>query len=149
MTTINRHHELRVAQEFITAFEERDPLGVLATLHPQARLTIRLHIDGSPRPWYVFDGPQHIRGYIESVAAKFDRVAFRDQMWTMSATGDVVFLETHGDIQSSAEKLDYRNVYVFKFEMEDGKVKDVVEYANPVTYANLGIQDSAAEALAH
>ena len=147
--TIDTHQELSIAQQFISAFEARDPEGVLATLHPEATLTIRLHIDGSPEPWYVFEGPEHIRGYIESVAAKFDRVAFLDQVWTAGVGGDAVFVETRGDIQSSAEKLDYRNVYVFKFELEDGKVKQVIEYANPVTYANLGIQDSDAEAAAH
>lgn len=147
--TIDRHAELDLAQQFITAFEGRDPAGVLATLHPAATLTIRLHIDGSPRPWYVFEGAEHIRGYIESVAAKFDRVAFLDQVWTVGADGGAVFVEARGDITSAAEKLDYRNVYVFKFELEDGKVARVVEYANPVTYANLGIQDSAAEASAH
>jgi ketosteroid isomerase-like protein len=147
--TIEVDRHLGIAQRFIKAFEERDPDGVVATLHAEATLTIRLHIDGSPKPWYVFEGPEHIRGYIESVAAKFDRVAFLEQVWTAGVEGDAVFVEARGDIQSSAEKLDYRNVYVFKFEVEDGKVKKVVEYANPVTYANLGIQDSEAEAAAH
>jgi hypothetical protein len=34
---------------------------------------------------------------------------------------------------------------VFKFELEGQQIKRVLEYANPVTYANLGIENSEAE----
>lgn len=139
---------LELAQRFITAFETRDPEAVLATLHEDATLTIRLHIDGSAAPWYVFDGEAHVRGYIQSVAEKFDHVAFLDQVWTVGHDGAHVFVETRGDILSSAEKLAYRNVYVFKFEVAGGKISQVTEYANPVTYANLGIENSDAESAA-
>ncbi|GAA1742386.1 nuclear transport factor 2 family protein [Microbacterium paludicola] len=146
MATTNT--SLAVAQQFIAAFENRDPDAVVATLREDATLTIRLHIDGSPAPWYEFDGADHIRGYITSVAAKFDSVSFLDQVWTVGHDGGAAFVETRGNILSSAEKLTYRNVYVFKFEIDGEKITAVTEYANPVTYANLGIEDSEAEAAA-
>jgi ketosteroid isomerase-like protein len=145
-TTTTRALEL--AQAFFAGFEARSPEAVGALLSPTASLIIRLDIDGEPDPWYAFEGREQILAYIASVAAKFDHVAFLDKEWTVANDGSSVFLQANGDILSSAEKLEYRNVYVFKLELEGGAVARVVEYANPVTYANLGIQDSEAESAA-
>ncbi|WP_113701192.1 nuclear transport factor 2 family protein [Nonomuraea lactucae] len=139
---------LSLAQAFFAAFEGRDPEGVAALLAPEANITIPLSIEGTPEPWYVFDGKEHVMGYIRSVAAGFDRVAFLDKVYTVSQDARSVFLQANGDILSTAEKLVYRNVYIFKIDVEGGKIVKVWEYANPVAYANLGIQDSEAEAAA-
>ncbi|MBF0688615.1 MAG: nuclear transport factor 2 family protein [Cellulomonas sp.] len=139
---------LQLAQQFMNAFAGRNPEAAAALLAEDATLTIALGIDGSPTPWYFFDGQTQVRGYIEAVAAKFDRVAFLDQEWHASMDGRTAFMEARGDILSSAEGLEYRNVYVFKIEVSDGLVARVTEYANPVTYANLGIKDSETEAAA-
>ncbi|WP_371502587.1 nuclear transport factor 2 family protein [Kitasatospora sp. NBC_00374] len=147
MTT---HHDtaLNTAKAFFAAFEGRDPGSMRAVLAPHANITIPLSIEGTPAPWYVFDGQEHVLGYVESVAAKFDHVAFLDKVYTVSADAKSVFLQANGDILATAEKLVYRNVYIFRVEVEDGKVVKVWEYANPVAYANLGIQNSDAEAAA-
>ncbi|MGW7410154.1 nuclear transport factor 2 family protein [Streptomyces sp. NPDC054833] len=139
---------LATAQAFIAAFENRDPAAVAALLAPTATFTIPLSIAGTPEPWYVFDSPAHILGYIESVAAKFDHVAFLDKVWTVSEDARSVFLQANGDILSSAEKLVYNNVYIFRIDVVDGQITQVWEYANPVAYANLGIENSEAEAAA-
>jgi ketosteroid isomerase-like protein len=110
-----------------------------------ASVVIKLDLEGTPDPWYVFNGKQHVLAYISSVAAKFDKVAFLDKEWTVSQDATSVFLQANGDILSSAEKLIYRNVYVFKLEMKGDKIEKVIEYANPITYANLGIKNSKAE----
>ncbi|MGW7720542.1 nuclear transport factor 2 family protein [Streptomyces chartreusis] len=139
---------LETAQAFITAFENRDPAAVAALLSPEATFTIPLSITGTPEPWYVFDSPDAVLAYIVSVAAKFDHVAFLDKVWTVSEDARSVFLQANGDILSSAEKLVYNNVYIFRIDVADGHVLKVWEYANPVAYANLGIADSEAEATA-
>lgn len=139
---------LSLAQHFFAAFEDRDPARIEALLTPEATVVIPLSIEGTPEPWYVFDGREHVMGYIRSVAAKFDRVAFLDKVYTVSEDGSSVFLQANGDILSTVEKLVYRNVYIFKVDIVDGKIVKVWEYANPVAYANLGIKDSEAEAAA-
>lgn len=140
-----QENALAVAQAFFAGFEGRDAEAVGAVLSDTASITIKLDLEGTPDPWYVFDGKEHVLGYIASVAAKFDRVAFLDKEWTVAADGTSVFLQTNGDILSTAEQLVYRNVYVFKVELDGDKVARVLEYANPVTYANLGIENSDAE----
>lgn len=147
MSTVHQD-ALALAQEFFTAFENRDPAGVEKVLAPEAGITIPLSIDGTPEPWYVFEGREHVLGYIRSVAEKFDHVAFPDKVWTVGENGSSVFLQANGDILSTAEKLVYRNVYIFKVDIADGKIVKVWEYANPVAYANLGIKDSEAESSA-
>ncbi|MGW0436028.1 nuclear transport factor 2 family protein [Micromonospora sp. NPDC003197] len=145
----NAHRDaLDLTQAFFAAFEGRDRAGVDAVLAPNANITIPLSIDGTPEPWYVFDGKEHVLGYIDSVIAKFDHLAFLDKHYTVSEDATSVFLQANGDILSTAEKLVYRNVYVFKVEVENGKIVKIWEYANPVAYANLGIDDSEAEAAA-
>lgn len=111
------------AKNFISAFEACDPAAIGQLLSDDSRLIIRLNIDGTPSPWYAFDGKEHILGYISSVGAKFDRVSFNDQEWTVSHDGRAVFLQANGDIISSAEKLTYNKVYVFKFELEGQQIK--------------------------
>ncbi|MEO3784103.1 hypothetical protein ABGB12_12275 [Actinocorallia sp. B10E7] len=59
-----------------------------------------------------------------------------------------MFLQANGDILSTAEKLVYRNVYIFKVDISDGQIVKVWEYADPVAYANLGITGSEAESAA-
>jgi ketosteroid isomerase-like protein len=140
-----RERALGLARRFFAGFEARDPAAVGETLADDATVVIRLNIDGTPDPWYVFDGKAHVLAYIGSVSAKFDRVAFIDKQWTVAADASSIFLQANGDIISSAEKLSYRNVYVFKVELQGDKILRVVEYANPVTYANLGIKNSESE----
>ncbi|AVZ75386.1 hypothetical protein SLUN_27470 [Streptomyces lunaelactis] len=146
--TTNHETALDTAKALFAAFEGRDPQGVRALLVPHANITIPLSIEGTPDPWYVFDGIEHVMGYIESVAAKFDHVAFLDKVYTVSEDAKSVFLQANGDILSTAEQLVYRNVYVFRLDIQDAKVAKVWEYANPVAYANLGIKNSDAEAAA-
>lgn len=139
---------LDTAKGFIAAFEGRDRDAVAELLAPTANFIIPLSIEGTPEPWYVFDSPESVLGYIESVAAKFDHVAFLDKVWTVSEDARSVFLQANGDILSTAEKLVYNNVYIFRIDVQDGKVVKVWEYANPVAYANLGIKNSETEAAA-
>ncbi|WP_406077956.1 nuclear transport factor 2 family protein [Micromonospora sp. NBC_00858] len=139
---------LQTAQAFITAFENRDPSTVASLLADDATFVIPLSIAGTPEPWYVFDSPAAVLAYVGSVAAKFDHVAFLDKVWTVSEDAHSVFLQANGDIVSSAEKLVYNNVYIFRIDVADERIVKVWEYANPVAYANLGIADSEAEAAA-
>lgn len=137
-----------IAESFFEGFEARSAEAVGAVLSDDANIVIRFHIDGSPKPWYAFEGKEQCLAYIAAVGAKFDRVAFIDREWTMSLDGKSVFLQCQGDILSTAEQLIYRNVYIWKLEISEGKIHQVTEYANPVTYANLGIKNSDAESTA-
>lgn len=49
--------------------------------------------------------------------------------------GDV-FVESPGDYIAQ-DGTAYQNVYIFKFVVQDGKIVEGYEYANPVTYAKL------------
>ena len=51
--------------------------------------------------------------------------------------GERVFVTTQGDYVQEEGQRPYRNVYVFRFEIRDGCISRVDEYANPVTYAQL------------
>ena len=47
---------------------------------------------------------------------------------------NVVFAEAMGDMEMASGK-PYRNMYVFRFDLEGNKIKKLIEYRNPVTAA--------------
>src|SRR4051794_27319373 len=51
---------LDTAKAFIAAFENRDRDAVAQLLAPTARFVIPLSIEGTPEPWYVFEGPESV-----------------------------------------------------------------------------------------
>lgn len=53
---------------------------------------------------------------------------------TVSADGSTVFLETYGKLTMSNGR-DYRNRYIMKMVTENGRVKHVREYYNPIQSA--------------
>ena len=52
----------------------------------------------------------------------------------MAEGGRAVFYEANGDLTTAAGT-PYQNVYCMKYELDGGRIRRVVEYANPVTFA--------------
>jgi ketosteroid isomerase-like protein len=127
------------AESYFRALEARDRNALADLLDDGATITIPLSIEGTPEPWFVFRGKEQALGYLDSVVANFDSIRLLDKELSVSTDGRTVFLETRSDILTSAQKLTYQNIYVFRLVIVDGKVVDVREYANPVPFANLGM----------
>lgn len=60
-----------------------------------------------------------------------------DRTTYVANDGKTAFVETKGDLIQRDTGASYRNVYVFKLSMQDGRITHVREYANPVTFAKL------------
>lgn len=70
-------------------------------------------------------------------AAKFEGEMrpFEDMDLTVSPDGSRIFLEARGDVTMRSGTV-YRNRYVLRLDVEDGKVRRYREYYNPITSAH-------------
>ncbi|MFO7253704.1 MAG: nuclear transport factor 2 family protein [Actinomycetes bacterium] len=134
------HRDARaLAERFYAALERRDRETIEALFAPEATITIRLSLDGSPEPLAVFRGRQEAMAYVDSVLANFERIALRGMTYTVSEDAGTVFVEATGDLVTSGTGRPYRNVYVFRLDVRDGRITAIREYANPITFAGLGL----------
>ena len=64
-----------------------------------------------------------------------------DRKTFITDDGTTVFVEGRGDLILEKTGQPYRNIYVFKFSISEGKITEIREYANPVIYAKaLGLK---------
>ena len=111
--------------------------AALGALYPDdVVLEIPMHESGRTEPgsYRVVEGKAAVLAQFEMGAKKFDRMGFVDPDITVSGDGAVVFLEARGDM-AAADGTTYCNRYVFRFDVRDGLICRIREYANPVTAA--------------
>ncbi|GAA1618883.1 nuclear transport factor 2 family protein [Actinoplanes couchii] len=150
---------LDVAREFIRSVEAKDLDAVDRTLAADAR-QLFLHdrgtttadgvadiVAGRSKGWCVADvaGKQQILAYTEALFAKFDPLVWRDHRWTVSPAGTDVFFHGTGDMVVARSGKAYRNTYLTRFTVENGKITNMSEYADAFLYAGLWVRPNAAE----
>jgi ketosteroid isomerase-like protein len=71
--------------------------------------------------------------HLASFLKNYDLIEFHDIAPSVAADGVTVWVETRGALRVAPTQTPYNNRYVFKFTIEDGRIRRLVEYANPVT----------------
>ncbi|GLY06693.1 nuclear transport factor 2 family protein [Actinoplanes sp. NBRC 101535] len=87
-------------------------------------------------------GRQEILAYTEGLFAKFDPLVWRDPEWT---TAPAVYFHGRGDMVVARSGKAYRNTYLTRFTVEDGRITTMAEYANAFLYAGLRVRPNGAE----
>jgi len=88
-----------------------------------------------PGHFRVFTGTEQVLGFWRAAFQAEKAVhGLMDCEFTMSADGAVSFLEARGHL-TMANGNDYRNRYVMRVDVRDGKIAKVREYYNPVQSA--------------
>jgi ketosteroid isomerase-like protein len=126
-----------VVKSFFAAKERHDLDATMAPFAGDAVYTFPLNASGDPAPWFVYEGKEAIADYQRGVLERFAQLRMLDPQYSVSADGNIVFVESRGDYIANENATHYNNVYIFKFLLSDGKITHVFEYANPVTYAKL------------
>jgi ketosteroid isomerase-like protein len=118
------------------AVSRRDSAAVAALYADDVVLEIPFHESGRTEAgcYRVVKGKEAVVAQFERGASMFRGMAFEEAEMTTSADGATVFLEARGNMVG-ADDGTYRNRYVFRFDIADGKIRRVREYANPVTAA--------------
>ncbi len=150
---------LDVAQEFIRAVEAKDIEAVARTLADDAR-QLFMHARGATTPDGVADiiagrrrgvcvadvkGRSEILAYTNALFDKFTPLLWRDHAWRVSPDGGELFFHGVGDMVVARTGQPYRNTYVTRFDIEDGRIVLMAEYGNALMYAGLGVRPNGAE----
>jgi ketosteroid isomerase-like protein len=124
----------RLAKAYLVALQAHDKPGMLSILADDFVLEVPMNVSGTN------DLSDSWRG-MDAASANFD-IAFTvieltrltDLEITPGQNENVAFAEARGEMRM-ANGRPYRNRYVFRFDVADGKIKRVREYANPITAA--------------
>jgi len=150
---------LAVAQEFIRAVEAKDIDAVARTLADDAR-QLFMHARGATNPEGVtaivagrtrglcvadVKGRSEVLAYTGALFDKFSPLRWRDHDWRISPDGGEIFFHGVGDMALARTGRPYRNTYVTRFDVEDGRIVLMAEYGNALMYAGLGVRPNGAE----
>lgn len=124
-----------LVKSFFAAKERHDLAATVAGLADDVQYVFPLSASGDPEPWFVYNGKDATTEYQRETLQRFSQIRMLDQEYTASGDGASVFVESHGDYRAADDGPPYTNVYIFKFQIRDGKIVRVYEYANPVTFA--------------
>lgn len=149
-----------VAREFIRAVEAKDIEAVARTLADDAR-QLFMHVGrtattpegvadviaGRRRGLCVADvkGKGEVLAYTGALFDKFDPLLWRDHAWRLSPDGSELYFHGVGDMVVARTGQPYRNTYVTRFDIEDGRIVLMAEYGNALMYAALGVRPNGAE----
>lgn len=150
---------LETAKELIRAVEAKDIGAVEDTLRDDAeQLFMHSHavtsdqgvadlVAGRRRGFCVADvsGREEVLGYTRGIFDKFDPLVWRDHRWTVGPDGREVFFHGVGDMVVARTGAPYRNTYLTRFDVTDGKIVRMAEYGNVLMYARLGVRPNRAE----
>ena len=128
---------LDLVEIFFEALEKHDISLIERHLADDVVEIIPFSNTGKPDPFYAFNGKAEVLGYLNTIVTNFSRVVLVDRRYSVSDNGSSVFLQAEGDLVQAGTGAKYQNVYIFKFEIRDGQLVHIDEYANPITYALL------------
>lgn len=121
--------------EFFRALSERDLSIASAVFTNETVEIIPFAMDGGTDPERVFEGKDAVLGYLQIILDNFEQAVLVDPHTFITDDGATVFVEGRGDLILKQTGQPYRNIYVFRFSISDGKITEIREYANPVIHA--------------
>lgn len=127
-----RASSLAAIHAYFEAFEASDMAKMAGVLAADVVHTLAMSFDGGVEPGFVFTGKDEVLTFFADVLRQTSRRDLLDRRVTASADGNVVFIEAVGDAVLADSVTSYKNVYVFKFECANGRLKRITEYANPI-----------------
>ncbi|GLU47107.1 nuclear transport factor 2 family protein [Nocardiopsis ansamitocini] len=150
---------LDVAKEFIRAVEAKDIEAVARTMADDAR-QLFMHTRGATTSDGVTDiiagrrravcvadvkGKSEVLAYTSALFDKFTPLLWRGHEWRVSPDGGELFFHGIGDMVVARTGRPYRNTYVTRFDIENGRIVLMAEYGNALMYAGLGVRPNGAE----
>ena len=124
-------------ERFLAAMTAKDRAKVADVLTTDVRIEYPFDRSGCSTDgcWRRFDGRDAaMTGYVDPAFKRIQKIAWVDRDVSVADGGKRVFVEALGDMQL-ADGTIYRNRYVFRFDIVDGRIAGMKEYMNPVTAA--------------
>lgn len=121
-----------VTNRFLDLLEAGDRKEVSEMLSARVTWTTPMTATGILDDADRIQGMEAFESRLSTIEAMMQSARFVDRRVTTSADGTTTFVQTRGDFRT-ADGRPYRNVYVFRFDWQDGKLVTCEEYANPIT----------------
>lgn len=135
----NPQESLDLAKRYLRGVETRDRDAIAGTLADGVQLVFAMADGGREGPLGIFDGKVEVLEYTYNLFNKFSTLTWPNPDWTVSHDGSRVILEAKGEAVVAHSGAPYRNTYVVRFDIVDGRIARITEYANGDMYMALGI----------
>ena len=116
---------------FLDLLEVGDSSGIAAMLDDQIVWSTPMS-SGTSTETQPARGRKAFGARLGTISGQMRSAKFIDRRVTTSADGATTFVQTKGDFLT-ADGRPYQNVYVFRFDWDQGRIKSWEEYANPLT----------------
>lgn len=136
---------LTCAQDFQRFVEIRDKAGINRSLANHVRQVFPMASGGWTGLGAIYEGKDEVLAYYYGLLDKFDRLVWINPVWTVSADGSRVFMEAKSDAVATHSKASYSNTYVTRFDIKDGLITQIFEYAIAELFIALGTQPTETE----
>jgi ketosteroid isomerase-like protein len=123
-----------VARRYLAALETFDVSSVMVLVADDMIMEypFRESGDNSPENARIIKGRNAVEMALRQGLPLEETIRFELESFTSSADRKTVFVECRGDMIMKGGR-SYKNRYIFRVDVSDGKIKRVREYLNPVT----------------
>ncbi|MGE0829358.1 MAG: nuclear transport factor 2 family protein [Hyphomonadaceae bacterium] len=124
-----------IVRRLMTAFQRMDAKAMLDIYSDDVVIESPFHESGMTEEgaFRKYVGRAEVAKYLEGFS-QFKQLHFVDEVYRPTADGRSVYIEARGDC-IMADGSPYKNRYVFRFDVDGGRIVRLVEYVNPITAA--------------
>ena len=125
---------LELAEAYLDRLQAKDRDGILALLAEDFALEVPCNVSGTndlSDSWY---GLEAAAANFDATFRKIEILKYADLLFTPGPDDRIAFAEGRG-VMTLATGRPYRNIYIFRFDTEHGKIRRIREYCNPITAA--------------
>ncbi len=123
-----------LAKAYLTALQAKDKAGIMAILAEDFTLEIPCNISGTNDFSDSWSGLDKADVNYDNTFRKIEVLQYDELEFMQCSDPSIAFAEGLG-VMMMANGNPYRNRYVFRFDTENGKIKRIREYLNPITSA--------------
>lgn len=120
-------------RQYMDDFQRMDPVAMLNAYSDDAVIQSLFHESGSTELSDIrrYEGRAEIEAYFSTITL-FRQLRFVDMVYRPTADGKSVYIEARGD-SIMADGTKYQNRFVFRFDVQDGRIVHLDEWVNPIT----------------
>jgi ketosteroid isomerase-like protein len=132
--TVEAETPEQLVQRFVAANQAKDKAAMMSMLADDIDHEIPFNESGRTEEggFRRHRGKAEMSAFLDVTVATIDTLHFVDPVFSPTADGRAVFVETYGDCRMADGKT-YKNRYVFRYDVENGKITRLREYYNPIT----------------
>jgi ketosteroid isomerase-like protein len=123
-----------LGRAYLVALQAKDKAAILSIVTDDFVLEVPMNTSGSNDLSDSWVGLEAASAGWDMAFSTIEDLVYGELEFTQGQDRNVAFAEGRG-VMRMANGRPYQNVYVFRFDVTDGRIRRIREYANPVTAA--------------